>query len=251
MNKEVILLRKRLIELSNLAYTRDIVTFSDFLNLNELNILHTTPKDMFPARYETYGGYDSSERQMVAFLPDALYYDYTYPFSVIEIIPLNIKFSEELSHRDYLGSIMNLGIERSKIGDIILQENRALLFVREEISSYIAENLTKIRHTMVKASVSDKTNIIFEPRFQQINGNVASVRLDSVLTTAFPMSRSKMSLYIEAGKVFVNGKLITSNGYQLKENDIISVRGLGRIKFVQVLGETRKGRYMIHVNKYI
>jgi len=251
MNKEEILLRKRLIELSNLAYTRDIVTFSDFLNLNELNILHTTPKDMFPARYETYGGYDSSERQMVAFLPDALYYDYTYPLAVIEIIPLNIKFSEELSHRDYLGSLMNLGIERSKMGDIILQENRALLFVREEISSYIAENLTKIRHTMVKASVSDKTNITFEPRFQKINGNVASVRLDSVLTTAFPMSRSKMSLYIEAGKVFVNGKLITSNGYQLKENDIISVRGLGRIKFVQVLGETRKGRYMIHVNKYI
>ena len=66
MNKDEQLLRKRLIELSNQAFRRDIVTFSDFLNLNELNILHTTPKDMFPARYETYGGYDLSERQMVS-----------------------------------------------------------------------------------------------------------------------------------------------------------------------------------------
>jgi len=251
MTKEETLLRKRLIELSNLAYNRDIVVFSDFLNLNELNILHTTPKDMFPASYETYGGYDSSERQMVAFLPDALYYEYTYPFQIVEITPLNLKFSEELSHRDYLGALMNLGIERSKMGDIILQENRALLFVREEISSYIAENLTRIRHTTVKTSVLDNAAINYEPQFQEIKGNVASIRLDSVLSVAFPISRSKMSLYIEAGKVFVNGKLITSNGYQLKEKDIISVRGLGRIQYICTLGETRKGRYMISVNKFI
>ena len=158
MNKEEILLRKRLIELSNQAYARDIVTISDFLNLNELNILHTTPKDMFPARYETYGGYESSERQMVSFLPDALYYDYTYPIQVVEIIPANKKFAEELSHRDYLGSLMNLGIERSKMGDILLQDNKAILFAREEISSYIAENLTRIRHTTVTTSPSVRTS---------------------------------------------------------------------------------------------
>ena len=75
MQKEEQQLEKRLSELSNLAYSRDIVTYSDFLNLNELNILHTTPRNLFPARYETYGGYEPAERQMVAFLPDALYYE--------------------------------------------------------------------------------------------------------------------------------------------------------------------------------
>ena len=251
MNKEEILLRKRLIELSNQAFTRDIVTFSDFLNLNELNILHTTPKDMFPARYETYGGYESAERQMVSFLPDALYYEYTYPIQVVEIIPVNSKFAEDLSHRDYLGSLMNLGIERSKMGDILIQDNKAILFTREEISSYIAENLTRIRHTNVSTNILETTNISYEPRFQEIKGNVASIRLDTVLSVAYPMSRSKMCAYIENGKVFVNGKLITSNGYHLKENDIISIRGLGRIKFIETLCETRKGRYMISVYKYI
>jgi len=251
MNKEEILFRKRLIELSNQAYTRDIVTFSDFLNLNELNILHTTPKDMFSSRYETYGGYESSERQMVSFLPDALYYEYNYPMQVVEITPLNKKFAEELSHRDYLGSLMNLGIERSKIGDILLQDGKALVFVRDEICSYIAENLVRIRHTNVTTKLLEPSEIQYEPRFETIKGNVASIRLDSVLSVAFPMSRSKMTAFIEAGRVFVNGKLITSNGYHLKENDIISVRGLGRIRYMEVLSETRKGRYMISVNKYI
>ena len=137
MNKEELMLRKRLIELSNQAYSRDIVTFSDFLNLNELHILHTTPKDMLLTRYETYGGYDMSERQMAAFLPDALYYEYEYPFQQIEITPMNRKFAEELTHRDYLGAIMNLGIERCKLGDILTTKERAILFVKDELSDYI------------------------------------------------------------------------------------------------------------------
>ena len=91
MNKEESMLQKRLVELSRLAYNRGIVIFSDFLNLNELNILHTTPKDMFLSQYKTYGGYDLSERQMAVFLPDAFYYDYEYPIQIIEVTPSSKK----------------------------------------------------------------------------------------------------------------------------------------------------------------
>lgn len=111
MEKEETLLRKRLIELSNIAYQRGIIMYSDFLNLNELNILHTTPKDSFPVPYRTFGGYDPSERQMAAFLPDAFYMymdedsiHSTYPIRILKISPLQPKFAEELSHRDYLGA---------------------------------------------------------------------------------------------------------------------------------------------------
>ena len=97
MQKEELMLQKRLIELSKIAYQRGIVTYSDFLNLNELNILHTTPKQEFYSCYETFGGYEFSERQMVAFLPDALCYEYDYPISVIKISPLQKKFSDILS----------------------------------------------------------------------------------------------------------------------------------------------------------
>ncbi len=243
--------RKRLVELSNQAFTRDIATFSDFLNLNELHILHTTPKDMFPTRYETYGGYDMAERQMVAFLPEALYYDYEYPMTLVEIQPLQEKFAGELTHRDYLGSLMNLGIERSRLGDIVISGKTALLFAKQEIAAYITENLTRIRHTTVRAHIKEIGEIEFHPKFEEIKGNVASVRLDTVLSTAYPLSRSKLTPYIENGRVFVNGKMITSNGCHLKEGDVISARGLGRISYEGTLGTTKKGRSVILVKKYI
>ena len=251
MNKEESMLQKRLVELSRLAYNRGIVVFSDFLNLNELNILHTTPKNMFLSQYETYGGYDLSERQMAVFLPDALYYDYEYPVRTIEVSPVNKRFAEELNHRDYLGALMNLGIERCKIGDILVEDQRAVVFIKEELADYVMENLTKIRHTNIKTAFSDVLQTDYEPRYEELKGTVSSVRLDSVLALAYPVSRSKITLQIESGKVFVNGKLITSNGYRLKEGDIISVRKTGRISYQGILSETKKGRYMISVRKYI
>ncbi|MCI6061443.1 MAG: YlmH/Sll1252 family protein [Dorea sp.] len=251
MNKEESMLQKRLIELSRMAYNRGIVTFSDFLNLNELNILHTTPKNMFLSQYKTYGGYDLSERQMAAFLPDALYYDYEYPVRIIEIRPLNKRFAEELTHRDYLGAVMNLGIERCKLGDIIVEEGRALLFVKEEMAEYIAEHLTQIRHTSVATTFTAEFNSDYEPDYEELKGTVPSIRLDTVLSIAYPLSRSKLTALIEGARVFVNGKLVTSNGYRLKENDMISVRKMGRIAYMGILSETKKGRYMISVRKYI
>ncbi|MFR9064614.1 MAG: RNA-binding protein [[Clostridium] scindens] len=251
MNKEELLLQKRLAELSRIAYTREIVTFSEFLNLNELNILHTTPKDMLLSHYKTYGGYGLSERQMAAFLPDALYYDYQYPIQIIEISPVNRKFAEELSHRDYLGAVMNLGIERCKLGDILIEDGKAILFAKEELAGYIMEHLTRIRHTTVKTSILSAFEDSYEPRYEELKGTVASVRLDTVLSLAYPLSRSKITGLIEGARVFVNGKLVTSNGYRLKEGDILSVRKMGRIGYNGILSETKIGRYMVSIRKYI
>ena len=251
MNKEELLLQKRLVELSRIAYTREIVTFSEFLNLNELNILHTTPKNMLLSQYKTYGGYGVSERQMAAFLPDALYYDYQYPIQIIEISPVNRKFAEELSHRDYLGAVMNLGIERCKLGDILIEDGKAILFAKEELAGYIMEHLTRIRHTTVRTSILPAFEDSYEPRYEELKGTVASVRLDTVLSLAYPLSRSKVTGLIEGARVFVTGKLVTSNGYRLKEGDILSVRKMGRIGYNGILSETKKGRYMVSIRKYI
>ena len=251
MQKEELMLQKRLIELSRLAYQKGIVTYSDFLNLNELNILHTTPKQDLYARYETFGGYDYSERQMVAFLPDALCYDYLYPISTLKIAPLQKKFSEKLSHRDYLGSILNLGIDRSKLGDILVEDDYAIIFVHKSLEQFMLEEVTRIRHTSVMLSVLDDSTFNYTPSFKEIKGSVSSLRLDSLLSLAFSSSRSKLVAYIENGKVFVNGKLITSNGYQIKENDIVSVRGLGRFKYIETMSQTKKGRYYVTLHLYI
>lgn len=258
MEKEETLLRKRFIELSNLAYQRGIVTYSDFLNLNELNILHTTPKDSFAVPYKTFGGYAFSERQMAAFLPDAFYMymeedeiKASYPLKVVQISPLNMKYAEELSHRDYLGALLNLGIERSKLGDILIQEKAAYVFVKESLAAFLTEELTRVKHTTVMAKEVDAAEFEYVPRFEEIKGTVASVRLDSLLSLAYNSSRSKLTALIEGAKVYVNGKLITSNGYQVKENDIISVRGMGRFQYKGMISETKKGRCYVSVHKYI
>ncbi len=245
------MLQKRLIELSKIAYQRDIVTYSDFLNLNELNILHTTPKQEWFSCYETYGGYEYSERQMVAFLPDALCYEKKYPICALKIEPLQRKFSEDLSHRDYLGAILNLGIDRCKLGDILIEDNYAIIFVHQSLRNFIMEELCRIRHTSVCITEIDAEDITYQPKTKEISGTVSSLRLDSLLSLAFSSSRSKLVTYIENGKVFVNGKLITSNGYQIKEDDIISVRGLGRFQFKELLSETKKGRFYVKIHLYI
>lgn len=251
MQKEELLLQKRLIELSKISYQRGIVTYSDFLNLNELNILHTTPKQEFYSCYEVFGGYEFSERQMVAFIPDALCYEKNYPISMLRIEPAQKKFAEQLTHRDYLGALMNLGIERSKMGDIVLEEQAAIVFVHRSLKQFILDELCKIRHTTVIVSEIEAQSFKYRANTKEIKGTVSSLRLDSLLSLAFSSSRSKLVAYIENGKVFVNGKLITSNGYQIKENDIVSVRGLGRFQFKESLSQTKKGRYYVVIDLYI
>ena len=251
MQKDELMLQKRLIELSKIAYQRGIVTYSDFLNLNELNILHTTPKQEWFTAYETFGGYEFSERQMVAFLPDALCYEHNYPISALRISPLQKKFSEPLTHRDYLGSILNLGMERSKLGDILVDEDGAVLFVHQTMEQFVKDELSRIRHTTVGVTSENLQEFSYSPKLKEISGTVSSLRLDSLLALAFSSSRSKLVAYIEGGRVFVNGKLITSNGYQIKEDDIISVRGLGRFQFKNTINQTKKGRYYVTLHLYI
>ena len=241
---------KRIRELANLSWQRDIVTFSDFLNLNEQNIVSSL-KHQFPQIVmETSGGYENAERQMVAFHPDALAFTWEYPIDCLRIEPKALKFSEELSHRDYLGALLNLGIERSKIGDLAVTDDSCLIFCHADMSDFIYKEFTRVRHTLISVEKMQLSEFHYMPERTEIKGNVSSIRLDSVLSSAFPMSRSKLVGYIEGGKVFVNGKMITSNGYRLKENDIISVRGMGRIQYDSVISETKKGRYFIRLYKY-
>lgn len=251
MTKEEQLVEKRLLDLAQMAYHRGIIMYSDFLNLNELNIFQGIRSKLSYLTTESFGGYELAERQMVAFLPDALVFCPDYPIACLKLLPLQAKFAEKLTHRDYLGAILNLGLERSRLGDILVEEKEAYLFCQEKIADFICENLTRIRHTTVMAVRMEQEAFDYRPRYQEITGTVASVRLDSLLSLAFGASRSSLTGLIEGGKVFVNGKLIMSNGYQPKEGDLISVRGMGRFCFKSMGGQSKKGRNYVTVWKYI
>lgn len=243
------LIKKRLIELSNMADKKGIVTFSDFLDMNGQNLFSQIKNDLY-TKYNIYGGYEQAERQIVAFIPDALYYAWNYPINYIEIEPLSEKFSEKLNHRDVLGALMNLGIERSKLGDIIMDEKKAYVICLDNMSDFICESLYKIRHTTVKATVKPIDSFSYEPKLVPKEGVIASNRLDCIVAFAFGIGRSDAVNLIQAAKVFVNAKLVTSNAYFCKPNDVISVRGHGKLQYEDILNETKKGRARVRIYIY-
>lgn len=250
MDKEELFI-KRIRELANMAYQRDITTFTDFLNLNEQNILNSQNFHKLGVTAESFGGYENAERQIVAFHSDALTFTWEYPIDCIRLEPKAVKFSEDLTHRDYLGAILNLGVDRSVVGDILIEDHTASFFCLHRMTDFFLENLCRVRHTTVVASRIEDPGEFPQPKMTPITDTCASVRLDSLIALAFGTSRSSIVHCIEEGLVFVNGKLITSNGYEPKEGDIISVRKKGRFIFDGVSRRTKKGRLGVRILLYI
>lgn len=250
MNKEEVLFQKRIQDLAQAAFQKDKVLFTDFLSMNELSILHTMEKSFPGVRFETYGGYEFAERQMARFVPDALFYQVDYPIVLLKISPLNKKFAEELTHRDYLGALLNLGIERGKLGDIIAKEDAAYVYCHDSLADFFKKELTRIKHTIVKVEEADDL-IDQELKFVEIKNTVASLRADNIVALACGQSRTSTLNLFRAQKVFINARLTESNSRLLKEGDIISVRGYGRFVFQEVISTTKKGRYYICIHKYV
>ena len=251
MTREEQQLEKHFRDLARTAYQRGIAVFSDFLNLNELNIFQSLRPEFSYLKMESFGGYELAERQIAVFRPEAPVFYADYPVKCLKITPLNAKFAEDLNHRDYLGAVLNLGIDRACLGDILVEEDAAYLFCLERMADFIRDNLIRIRHTSVYVEQVEAENFHYEPKYKEVSGTVASVRLDKLLALAFNASRSSLTGLIEGGKVFVNGKLVTSNGYEPKEGDLISVRGMGRFRFRETGGQSKKGREYVILWRYI
>ena len=245
MNEDTLYISKRFVDLSMQAQRKGIVTFSDFLSLNEQSILQQN-KDKLASDYEMSGGYEYAERQMVAFIPDALFYDWDYPMKCVRIRPAYPKFAEKLSHRDVLGALMSLGIERSKIGDLIVNDKSdhpdMFFFAEEGITPYILDMLTSIRHTVVTLEILDDYRISYVPHFQEKEAIVSSNRLDAVIAAICKISRSAALRLIQEGKIFVNGAESLHNTYYCKPGDVLSIRGFGKVRFGETLGVTKKDR---------
>lgn len=139
MTREEQQLEKHFRDLARTAYQRGIVVFSDFLNLNELNIFQSLRPEFSYLKMENFGGYELAERQIAIFRPEAPVFYTDYPICCLKITPLNVKFAESLNHRDYLGAILNLGLERTCLGDILVEDDAAYLFCLERMADFIRE----------------------------------------------------------------------------------------------------------------
>lgn len=253
LEKAEIILSRRYLELAKSAYHKGICIYTDFLNLNEISIFHSMERELPPIPYSMYGGYEGAERVKICFHGnleneklnlDHLTKEYleNYPIVCLHISPLNEKFAQELDHRDYLGAIMNVGTNRNRIGDILIQGKEAYCYCDDMISQYIMMNLERIRHTNVRIELAKEDKVFTEQNYKEVTGSVSSFRLDAMIALAFHTSRSSITGLIEGEKVYVNAKIVTSNSYVLKEGDIVSVRGYGKFKFLSQGNLSKKGR---------
>ncbi|MBO4217670.1 MAG: RNA-binding protein [Clostridia bacterium] len=236
-------LKKRFKELAERA-ENGVSTFTDFLNLDEQQTLAGTK-----LKYETFGGYDGAERVMACF-PSPWDDAPEYPMTYITVTPTAGKYSEELSHRDFLGALMSLGFKREMLGDILVSGNAGYIVCSEKMAEHIAGSLCEVRRTPVKCTVTDALPEVAVPQPKPDRTVVASDRADAVTASAFGLSRSEAQEFFASGRVFINAKATLRPDEKLKEGDIISVRGKGRIKFVSFSGETRKGRLWADILRY-
>lgn len=240
--------QKRFCELADRSNAKGYVVYSDFLGLAEISEYYSM---VFPVPTTLWGGYEDAERCVVCF-GDREYFpnNSDFPINCICIKPVNQKFADNLTHRDFLGSLMGLGIRREMLGDIVISENCGYLFCLETITGYIIENLTQVRHTTVECSVTDKIpqNALPQPENNEII--VSSERLDVIVASIYKMSRSQVLPLFHTEKVFVNGAVKTSPSTMVKNGDKISVRGFGRFIYKGVLRRTKKDRLVISVEVF-
>lgn len=252
MREDYTLEKKRFLELARKSYNSGIYTFTDFLGLGEQSAFHEVERELSGIPYTAFGGTNGCERVMIRFGSEELCgYETPFPISIVLCQPLSDKFAEKLSHRDFLGAILNLGIDRSVLGDIAIVDKCAYLFVKEGMAEFVADGLTKVRKTAVKCSLVDcaPEGVLYNTK--EVRVQAVGERIDALVAKVFSISRDDSATLFSRGLVFISGKCCESVSHKLKEGDIVSVRGYGRFIYRGVEGHTKKGKLNILIEQYV
>ena len=224
--------------------------YSGFLSPAEQEDLLRCP-EAAGASYFLTGGYEDAERKILAAGNEEEAGPAEPPIRVIAVEPRSRRFAEELTHRDYLGAILGLGIERSMSGDILIRDGKAWFFCLESVADLLTANLEQVRRTAVKATLAAPDIPELQPRYMTLKLNVASERLDAVTAAFAGVSRGQADALFAAEKVFVNGRVTTDKGARLREGDILTVRGVGKAVYDVIEQETKKHRLWVCLRKRI
>ena len=244
------MMENRFFELSDKCYRKWLDTSTNFLNLNEQSIFLKLIKK-FPTDYIFTGGIENSERKIVIFTRIPEYVKISDFISYIKVSPKDYKFGEVLSHRNYMGAVLNLGINYDTIGDIITDGKVAYIVALKKISDYIVENLKMVNKTVVNAEIVDSLPPHIKIKLKEYMISSNSDRADIIISKIYSISRKGTNEIFIKKDVYVNDKLCLNNSYKLKNGDIVSVRGYGRFIFVEEVSQTKSGNFMYMIKKYV
>lgn len=230
---------------------KNIPASTCFLTLRELDMTRYLFGNL--GGLYSFGGYEGAERQMLIYLPD-----YLEVSALMEedspLVCLRAVFFEgdAPTHRDFLGALMGAGIARETVGDICVGKGSCDFFVTDEIAPYLLQNFTGAGRTRLRLEQIPLTQVqVPEPEVKEIRDTLASLRLDSVISSGFRVGRSQAAQYITSGRAAIDGLPCEKPDKAVTEGAKISVRGLGKIKLKSVNGQTKKGRISVVIDRYV
>ena len=225
------------------------------------NTCFLSPRELEMARFlfgqteglYTFGGYPDAERQMLVFLPEYLeesaLYDEDSPMACLRA---SFYEGDTPSHRDFLGALIGAGIARETVGDICVGKGFCDFFVTAEIAPYICQNFLSAGRTKLHVeAISLDAVSVPQGEMKEVRDTLASLRLDSVISSGFRIGRSAAAGYVTAGKAAINGLPCEKPDKILTEGVKISVRGLGKIRLSAINGQTKKGRISVIIHRYV
>lgn len=233
------LLLPHLRDLAERAYQSGRPVFSDFLSESECAEFYLHQREFSYAQPALWGGAEGCVRKIVRFGKEA-----PFPVRLVEIAPRQKKFAENFGHRDVLGALLSLGLERSTLGDLALSGGSAYCFCLDRVAPLLCEELTRVRRTDV---VCRETDAPFPAAHETQERAVflSSLRADCVLAAAYGLSRADTLACFREERVLLNGRPCTENAKEIKPGDCLTLRGRGKFTLVTLGGESRKGRLRV------
>ncbi len=224
--------------------------FIGFLDEHQRALAEEALREIRFFDYRFDGGYPDAGRAFLCMYP-SWFSEEERTESPVRCCHFSFRTCDVLTHRDFLGSLMALGIKRETVGDILVREGQAVVFTTENVARMIVNDVRKIGRVGVKISVGSCDLSAFEQQFEDFSGTVSSLRLDCVLSFLTGLSREKSLALIRAKNVSIHHMEATEGSCPLHEKDLLSVRGYGRFLLDQVGDLTKKGKWRITVKKYL
>ncbi len=239
------LLKRRLKELAQRAERTGSPCFSEFLTPPQAQWAFASAKEA-GVTAELFGGYEDAERVMVRFTPlDS--WENPFPITAIQLM---WPHQSAPTHRDLLGSVMGLGIRRGLVGDIVVESDRAYLFAESAMCRHIVSVLTGAGRIHLQLELLEELPTPKPPEGKEVRDTVSSLRLDAVIAGGFSLSRSKAADLVNAGHVKLRHVPCIRTDAHVAEGDVISVRGMGRLKLCEIGSLTKKGRYPLKMLRF-
>ena len=266
MNREILndykdkddkILLAQILDKVEMVEKKNKIEYTDFLDLAQIELVQKFINKIKLQNYMIYGGFEQAERKMFVIYPDKFNSVVVEKnlSNIVQIIRIELPddLKGKYTHRDYLGAVIKLGIERKKIGDIIVDQNGADIIVDKDIVKFLLDNLGSLtrfsKSTISVQNIEDLRPV--EIKKEELEIIVSSMRLDNVISDLARCSRNKALDIINTERVFINFECETKKTKQVKTGDMITIRGKGRFFVKEIIGQTRSGRTVIKIEKFV